>query len=154
VTYEVVRATATARPTAVIAATTTWNEYPDLWPGLLSAVHAAVTWPDDGAPKGRNVMLYRDGAERGQVRVEVGVELDREAAVASPAARSALPAGEVAATVHTGDYAGLGAAHRAVIEWCAAHGLTPTGPRWEVYGHWSADPAASTTEVFYLLAPR
>jgi len=61
-----------SRPTVVVAATTTWQDFPALWPVLLGEVwdclHAA------GIRRGcRNVLLYRDGVPN----VEVGVLLDR-----------------------------------------------------------------------------
>jgi effector-binding domain-containing protein len=55
-------------------------------------------------------------------------------------------------TTHWGDYAGLGAAHGAVRDWCAAQGLRPAGPRWEIYGPHRGDPAQVWTEVYWLLA--
>jgi effector-binding domain-containing protein len=138
--------TADPRPTAVIAATTTWPEYPALWRRLLDEVHAGVRWTDGGRP-GRNVMLYRDDVPN----VEVGVELDKPAELTGPVVRSSLPAGTVAMTVHRGPYQDLGLAHDAVLAWCAGHGIALAGPRWEVYGHWHEDPALLETEVFYLL---
>jgi effector-binding domain-containing protein len=67
---------------------------------------------------------------------------------------SALPAGQVAMTVHWGPYSELGAAHRAVTDWywCAAQGRQQMGTRWEVYGPHNANPANVWTEVYYLLA--
>lgn len=46
----------------------------------------------------------------------------------------------------------LGDAHRAVLDWCAARGLSVAGPRREVYGDCRADPAELQTEVYWLLA--
>jgi effector-binding domain-containing protein len=57
----------------------------------------------------------------------------------------------VATTFHIGDYGGLGAAHEAVRDWCARTGRELAGPSWEVYGHWSDDPAKRRTDVFWLL---
>jgi effector-binding domain-containing protein len=59
----------------------------------------------------------------------------------------------IATTAHWGSYARLGAAHRAVIEWCRVHGHRLAGSRWEVYGHWTEDEAKLRTDVYYLLAP-
>jgi hypothetical protein len=47
----------------------------------------------------------------------------------------------------------MGDAHAAVIAWCRANGRALTGTRWEIYGHWSDDPARVRTDVFYLLKP-
>jgi len=55
------RLTVGARETAVVAATTTWDEFPRLWRVLLDEVREHAD--------GRNVMLYRDDVPN----VEVGV---------------------------------------------------------------------------------
>lgn len=65
---------AESRPTAVVAATTTWQDFPALWGRLLGEVwdclHAG------GIHRGcRNVMLYLDSVPN----VQVGVLLDRRA---------------------------------------------------------------------------
>jgi effector-binding domain-containing protein len=135
-----------ARPTAVVAATTTWQEYPTLWPVLLDEVWACLR--AGGVERGcRNIMLYRDDTPR----VEVGVELLVPCPLTGRVVASTLPAGQVALTVHHGSYAGLAAAHRAVLDWCARQGRRPVGTRWEVYGPHHDDPAKVWTEVYYLV---
>jgi effector-binding domain-containing protein len=136
-----------ARPTAVVAATTTWQEFPTLWKDLLDEVWACLR--AGGIRSGcRNVMLYRDD----RPRVEVGVELRQACPFTGRVVASNLPAGRVARTVHRGPYTELGAAHRAVLDWCAAQGERPAGPRWEIYGPHHDDPAELSTEVYHLLA--
>jgi effector-binding domain-containing protein len=136
-----------ARPTAVVAATTTWQEFPMLWRELLNEVWTCLR--ACGIHHGcRNVMLYRDDVPH----VEVGVELSQPCVLTGRVVASALPAGRVACTVHRGPYAGLAAAHAAVLEWCAAQGRRLAGPRWEVYGPHSDDPADLWTEVYYLMS--
>jgi effector-binding domain-containing protein len=142
--YDVELVTVAGRPTAVLAAQTTWAEFPQLWGSLLSEVHANVRWGGPG-PKGRNVMLYLDG----RPHVEVGVELDQPVELSGRIARSQLPAGRVARTVHAGGYDGLAGAHEAVVRWCECQGLDRTGVRWEIYGHWAENPADVTTEIFW-----
>ena len=121
-------------------------------PGAVAAVcstrcGAACARP--GISRGcRNVMLYRDDVPN----VEVGVALDQPCPLTGRVTTSALPAGQVAMTVHRGSYAALGAAHQAVADWCAAHGRRPAGPRWEVYGPHHDDPAEVWTEVYHLLS--
>ena len=149
-THEVTKVDLPARPTAVLAATTTWAEFPQVWGRLLGQVHANVTWSMSTGHKGRNVMLYLDGTPR----VEVGVELDQAAEVGDGLLRSQLPAGPAATTVHRGSYDGLGEAHAAVKAWCDEQGLERTGVRWEVYGHWYDEPAKVETEIFYQLTNR
>ena len=144
--YEVAVLDVPARPTAVVRATTTWQEFPTLWKSLLDEVWACLR--AGGVTRGcPNVMHYLDDTPR----VEVGVELRVPCALTGRVVASALPAGQVATTTHRGSYAGLGAAHRAVLDWCAAEGRVLAGPRWEVYGPHRDDPAEVWTEVAYLL---
>jgi effector-binding domain-containing protein len=135
-----------ARPTAVVSATTTWDEFPHVWKVLLDQVYAFLA-TSDVVQTGHNVMLYKDDVPN----VEVGVEVADAFSSPGPVVSSTLPAGETAVVVHRGAYDGLGAAHRAVWDWCAANGRTPAGPRWEIYGDWAEDPADLETEVHYLL---
>ena len=136
-----------ARPTAVVPATTTWQEFPTLWRELSDEVWACLH--AGGINRGcRNIMLYRDDVPH----VEVGVELLVPCPLAGRVIASALPAGKVAMTVHWGPYSRLGEAHRAVIDWCAAQGKQKTSTRWEVYGPHNDDPAKVWTEVYWLLA--
>lgn len=134
------------RPTAVVARATTWDEFPTLWKPMLDSVYAFLATADV-RQTGHNVMLYRDDVPH----VEVGVEVNRPFESAGPVVSSALPAGEVAVTVHRGPYRNLGSAHGAVLEWCAANGRVPAGPRWEIYGDWHQDEAELRTEVCYQL---
>jgi effector-binding domain-containing protein len=145
--YEVSFAEVAARPTAVVAAATTWQQFPALWGGLLDEVWACLR--AGGVERGcRNVMLYRDDVPH----VEIGVELAGPLALSGRVVASSLPAGRVATTVHSGSYAGLAQAHEAVVEACAARGTPLTRTRWEVYGPHHEDPARVWTEVSWLLA--
>lgn len=145
--YQVSVAEVAARPTVVVAATTTWQEFPTLWKELLDEVWACLR--ANGITHGcRNIMLYRDDVPR----VEVGVELSRPCPITGRLVTSALPAGRAAMTVHRGPYSMLGSAHRAVLDWCATADLRLAGPRWEVYGPHRDDPAEAWVEVNYLLA--
>jgi effector-binding domain-containing protein len=135
-----------ARPTAVVAATTTWAQFPDLWPRLSGEVWQCLraSGIDRGCP---NVMLYHDDV----VSVEVGVLLDRPCRLTGRVVMSQLPGGRVATTVHHGPFADVGAAHDAVVAWCAARRLDLEGTRWEVYGPHNDDPHRQWTEVSWLL---
>jgi effector-binding domain-containing protein len=141
------------RPTAVVAQATTWEEFPTLWSQLLDEVYAfvrtsaALATPDDGAPKWKNVMLYKDG----QPNVEVGVLAPRTFAAEGRVIPSQLPGGRTAMAIHRGDYAQLGSTHEAVHRFVEAQGLALAGPRWEIYGHWRDDPDEVETEIYYLL---
>lgn len=138
-----------AVPILVVPARTSWSEFPMLWRRLLDEVWGCLHTA--GITGGcRNVMLYLDD----QPQVEVGVLLPASLRLPRLTGRvvvSTLPEGSVAATMHRGPYDALAAAHRDVLRWCAAHGLRPAGPRWEIYGPHRDDPAQLEVEVFYLL---
>jgi effector-binding domain-containing protein len=144
--HEVTVMDVAARPTAVVTATTTWQAFPALWRELLDEVWTCLR--AGGVERGcRNIMLYLDDTPH----VEVGVELLVPCELTGRVVASSLPAGRTAMTVHHGPYAGLGAAHRAVLEWCAEQGFRLAGPRWEIYGPHNDDPTKVWTEVSYLL---
>jgi effector-binding domain-containing protein len=144
--YQVTVMDVVARPTAVVPATTTWQEFPTLWRELSNEVWTCLR--QGGVDRGcRNVMLYWDDVPH----VEVGVELLVPCLLTGRVVASSLPAGQAAMTTHRGSYAGLAEAHRAVIDWCAAHVKQRAGPRWEVYGPHNDDPAKIWVEVYYLL---
>lgn len=141
------------RPTAVIAQATTWQEFPSLWSQLLDEVYRFVRSSSDlatgdGAESWQNVMLYEDD----RPDVEAGVLVARSFEPAGRVIPSELPGGETATATHRGDYAQLGATHAAVREYAAAQGRELAGRRWEIYGHWRADPEELQTEVFWLLS--
>jgi effector-binding domain-containing protein len=102
---------------------------------------------------GRHVAIYWDGI----IRLEVGVEMIDAFPDEGDVVRSATPAGRTASVVHFGPYHQLGAAHKAIRDWCSAHNLQLAGPNWEIYGHWqndwNDDPSQIRTDVFYQLAP-
>jgi effector-binding domain-containing protein len=140
------------RPTAVVAQTTTWEEFPRLWRPLLDEVYAFVRLRPDlatghGGELWQNVMLYKDD----RPSVEVGVLVSRAFEPVGRVIASELPGGEVATAIHRGDYARLGATHDAVRDELAGHGRELAGPGWEVYGHWRENPSELETEVFWLL---
>jgi effector-binding domain-containing protein len=145
--YEVSLADVESRPAAVVAATTTWQEFPALWGQLLGEVWGCLH--AGGIYRGcRNVMLYLDSVPN----VEVGVLLDQPCPLIGRVVASALPAGTAAMTVHRGPFGDVGAAHDAVLDWCAGHEYRLDGTRWEVYGPHSDDPAGQWTEVYWLLS--
>jgi effector-binding domain-containing protein len=146
--HEVTMADVPARRTAVIAATTTWLEFPTLWRELSGEVWGCLR--ANGIERGcRNVILYRNYAPT----VEVGVLLDQPCSLTGRVIASTLPSGTTATTVHRGSFADLGAAHDAVVAWCAHHGHQPTGTRWEVYGPHDDDPSQQWTEISWLIVP-
>ena len=99
---------------------------------------------------GQNVFIYRPAGD-GPVDVEAGVGVDGPFESDGELVHVLTPSGPAATTTHWGDYRGLGAAHRAVVGWCAAHSRATTGLSWEVYGHWSDDWTKVRTDVYYQL---
>lgn len=145
--YQVTVKEVEARPTAVVPATTTWQEFPTLWRKLLDKVWACLN--AGGIYRScRVIMLYLDDVPH----IEIGVELLVPCPLTGRVIASALPAGQVAMTTHWGPYSALGGAYRAVIDWCDAQGRQRTGTRWEVYGPHNDDPAKVWTELYWLLA--
>jgi effector-binding domain-containing protein len=137
-------------PTAVVAETTSWEAFPQVWAALLGEVWTFLR--GSGLTTGRNIMLYKDDSPS----VEVGAEVSSSFTGTGRVVPSSLPAGRAAVAVARGGPSpeGIARAHRAVREWCAAHGHALTGVRWEIYGHWleDQDPARFETEVYWLLA--
>ena len=126
-------------PTAVVAATVTWAEFPTLWMPMLDQVWGFLR--GGGAPEGlyrggHNVMLYKDDVPNVEVGVQVTGSFDSVGRVTA----SSLPGGLVATATHIGPVSALGDTYQAVREWSAANGYRLAGPRWEIYG----DPDPST----------
>ncbi len=101
-----------------------------------------------GVKGGRLVALYFDDV----MNLAIGAEVDPGFTGDGELVAETLPGGTVARATHVGPYHLLGATHSAVHAWCRANGHRLAGPSWEIYGHWSDDPAKLTTEVVYLLA--
>jgi effector-binding domain-containing protein len=139
-------------PTAVVAAATTWAEFPGAWGPMLGEVWSFLRGnPPEGLYSGgHNIMLYKDDVPN----VEVGVQVSGSFAAVGHVAASSLPGGLVATATHDGPIADIGETHRAVREWSTANGYKIAGPHWEVYG----DPDPSTgdfeVDVFWLLVAR
>jgi len=142
-------------------------------PRTIAAVHARV--PIDAVPvsfrryldqvyaaartgavrlDGQNVFLYtRVPGRPAEMDVAFGVGVTAPFVAVGAVKPTELPVGEAATTTHWGSYAGLGAAHAAVEEWCPILGRRSAGVIWEVYGHWTDDEAQLRTDVFHLLEP-
>ena len=137
-TVEITVKTVDPTPTAVVAAATTWSEFPKLWGAMLNEVWSFLrTRAPEGLYKhGHNVMLYKDDVPN----VEVGVQVSGPFDAVGPVVSSTLPGTLVATATHTGPVAEIGDTHGAVREWSKTNGYRLTGVRWEIYG----DPDPST----------
>jgi hypothetical protein len=149
--YPVSLQVAAPRAIAAVRARLPVARVPAVFANYLNQVYAAAK---EGAVKldGQNIFVYRDVEQPGEADVEFGVGVTAPFSPSGPVQYSPLPIGEVATTTHWRDYT-LGGAHEAVIAWCRSHDRAITGTRWEVYGHWSDDPAKVRTDVYYLLKP-
>jgi len=151
-THHVRLESAAPRGIAAVVARLPIAEVPARFGEFLGPVYAAGrggALPLDG----QNVFLYRGGRGGSLAEVAFGVGVAAPFAPVGSVRYVALPTGAVATTTHWGAYAGLGAAHSAVVDWCRAHGHALSGTRWEVYGHWNDDdPATQRTDVYHLLA--
>jgi effector-binding domain-containing protein len=96
---------------------------------------------------GRHVALYLDCV----MNIEVGVEVLQPFAGNGRVVCSALPTGLAVTTAHLGPYNKLSDAYDAVRDWATKNGHTLTGPSWEIYGHWTDDPAQLRTDIFWLV---
>jgi effector-binding domain-containing protein len=138
-------------PTAVVAATTSWQEFPAIWRPMLDEVWSFLRSeaPPGLFADGHNVMLYKDDFPA----VEVGVEVTAAFEAAGRVVPSALPGGLVAMTTHRGPIADLGDTYRAVHEWFDGSEYAPAGPHWEIYGHPDPSTGEYEVELVWLLGP-
>jgi hypothetical protein len=125
-------------PTAVVMASTTWEEFPKAWGPMLDEVWGVLR--SGAAPglrrDGHNVMLYKDDVPN----VEVGVQVSGPFDAVGRVVASTLPGGLAATAIHAGPINEIGDTHAAVRDWSAANGYRLAGPYWEIYG----DPDPST----------
>ena len=139
-----------ASPTAVVAAKTTWAEFPALWKPMLDQVWRFIAEAPAGLYKdGHNIMLYKDDLPN----VEVGVQVNRPFEASGDVQSSRLPAGPAATARHVGPIERIGDTHGAVRAWCAANGYRLSGQRWEIYG--DPDPVTGQypVDVFWSVRP-
>lgn len=148
--YRVDVITVTAQPIAVVRRQATQAELSRIVPAACGEVWNFVKAA--GIPAARHVAVYHDCETSGVMNVEIGVEVTAPFEGDGNVVYSTLPAGSVVTTSHLGPYHLLGGAHEAVHQYCREHGLRKAGPSWEIYGHWTDNPAQLRTDVFYLLA--
>jgi effector-binding domain-containing protein len=58
----------------------------------------------------------------------------------------------VVTATHVGPYDRMAETYRAIEAYVHEHGLRISGPSWEVYGHWSDDPAKLRTDIYFTIA--
>lgn len=99
---------------------------------------------------GHNVVVYRN-MRQPEFDLEIGVDVLAPFDSDDTLISTTTPGGLVATTRHSGPYATMSAAHAAIGASLSLHNLKFAGVSWEWYGHWTDDPAALTTDIFYLL---
>ena len=139
-------------PTAVVAAATTWAQFPNAWPPMLDEVWAFIRGaaPAGLYTGGHNVMLYKDDVPN----IEIGVQVSGSFEAVGNVVASRLPGGLAATATHVGPIAEIGETRRAATTWIEANGYRLAGPRWEIYG--DPDPTTGHFDVtmyWSLVAP-
>ena len=149
--YDVVEVTAQARLVAGVRARVAFGRVAQEFGPYLNQVYAAAR---DGAVSldGQNIFIYR-AATAEHLSAEFCVGATAPFAAVGAVEPLYTPSGLAVMTTHVGDYRGLPDANAAIHAWCRAHDRQRTGTSWEVYGHWSDDPAKLRTDVYYLLNP-
>ena len=134
-------------PTAVVAAATTWAEFPSLWGPMLGEVWGFLRGGASAGlyKRGHNIMLYKDDVPN----VEVGVQVNGSFEPVGHVVPSALPGGLAATATHAGPIDKIGDTHRAVCDWSKANGYALTGPHWEIYGDPDSASGHFDVQVFW-----
>ena len=149
--YDVRQAAVAPRQVAGVRAIVPFGRVPQEFGAHLGQVYAAAR---DGAVSldGQNIFIYREASE-GRLTVDFCVGVTAPFSAIGAVQPLETPHGVAAMTTHTGDYAGLRHANDVIRSWCRANNRSLAGPSWEIYGHWSNDPAELRTDVYYLLQP-
>ena len=94
--------------------------------------------------RGLNIIFYPSCVD-GKMEIACGTLVEQ-------GGNDATPAGTVATTAYFGPYDRMKPAHQAIHQWVRDNNRRLAGPSWEIYGHWTDDPASLRTDIFYLLA--
>jgi effector-binding domain-containing protein len=140
VSYTVEIRQVSAQPIAVVRGLTTAANLPKRIRALFDEFYAGFA-----GKAGLNIVFYPTFDVAGEFEIQCGVQVES-------GGNSSTPAGTIATTVYLGPYDQMSPAHNAIHQWVRENGRKLAGPSWEVYGHWSDDPAKLRTEIFYLLA--
>lgn len=139
--YEVRTQKAEAQPIEIVRGHATFATLPRDIRKLFDQFYAGFK-----GKGGLNVVFYSPLDANGEFEIGCGVQVES-------GGNAATPAGPVATATYFGPYDKMQAAHEAIRKWTREAGHTLTGISWEVYGHWSDDPANLRTDIFYLLRP-
>lgn len=148
--YEVKVQTIPPRILAAVRREVAPGKVPTAFKPALDQVWAFLKTHPGLRTDGHNVFLYHH-TDPAIMPIDFGVEVVRTFTAEGEIDCVTTPVGEAARVVHRGPYTGLGAAHRALREWCAQNGRTIGSHSLEIYGDWSDDPAKLETTIEYLL---
>ena len=147
--YEVDIVRFVPRTLAIAAETIPVSDVPRRYAELLDRVYLAGR-THALTLDGQNIFVYTNDAGRVMASLGVGVRAPFDAV--DGVAPFSLPSCQAVHTRHTGDYSGIRAANGAIQDWFAHSGRAKSGMSWEIYGHWSDDPAQRHTDIYYQLA--
>jgi effector-binding domain-containing protein len=99
---------------------------------------------------GHNVVVYHC-LPADEFDIEVGVDVFAPFESDERLISTTTPGGLVVTTRHVGPYDRMSGAHAAIWARISRDRLTFSGVSWEWYGHWSDDPSALRTDIFYLV---
>jgi len=129
-----------SQPTAIVRGPATTTNLPPRIRALFDEFYKGFQ-----GKAGLNIVYYPSWHESHEFDIECGVQVES-------GGNSATPAGTVATLAYFGPYDQMKPAHEEIHRYVRANGHQIAGPSWEVYGHWSDDPAHLRTDIFYLLA--
>lgn len=129
-----------AQPIDIVRGSTTAATLPVRIRALFNQFYA-----QSEGPRGLNVVFYPHWDPKGEFEIECGVQVEH-------GGNSSTPAGTAVTVPHFGPYEQLKSAHDALHSYVRENQHKLAGPFWEVYGHWTDDPAQLRTDIYYLLA--
>lgn len=118
------------QPAAVVCAHAAVAELPAFLGAAYGEVLTALG-AQHVAPAGPPFARYRPSGDG--FDVEAGFPAARTVTASGRVQPATLPGGDVATSLHRGDYAGVGEVYRAITEWLPAHGYAVAGAPWESY---------------------
>ena len=137
------------RALAAVRERLTVRDVPSRFREFLDQVYAAAR-SGAIAVDGQNVFVYRRVSDT-TADIDFGVGARAPFESIGRVEYVSTPGGDAVTTTHWGDYSRMGAAYRAIFDWCAVEKRALAGVAWEVYGHWDDDPAKRRTDIYELL---
>jgi len=145
-----------ATPTAVVTGRATQQDLVRKIRALFDEFYKHVDSVAVGK-RGLNIIVYRGQpgvdllATPEGIPLEIGVQVPAPFAGDGKILCSSTPAGRVATITHIGPYDQMRPTYDLLMKWRRDRGEAFAGPSWEIYGHWSDDPAQLRTDIYFLL---